>query len=138
MLLRSLTGFSPRTTWKYKSRRTRAAALPPNNIFPPYFPDAHLSDKSLGLRGWKPRPQQKTPLPCDGEWGWKDGWFSEARLLAATEDLSRHSRYLRRRRIKACPPRPRRAVVVGSGINPAIGLALSGVLLTEFHSIFSR
>ena len=21
-----------------------------------------------------------------GEWGWKDGWFSEAGLLAATED----------------------------------------------------
>ena len=29
---------------------------------------------------------EKTPLPCDGEWGWKDGWFSEAGLLAATED----------------------------------------------------
>ena len=50
-----------------------------------------------------------------GEWGWKDGWFSEAGLLAATEDLSRHSRYLRRRRMSVSPPRPRRAVVVGSG-----------------------
>ena len=95
MLLRSLTGFSPRTTWKYKSRRTRAAALPPNNIFPPYFPDAHLSDKSFGLRGWKPRPQ-KNPTPrVTGEWGWKDGWFSDVGLFAATEDLTRHSRYLR-------------------------------------------
>ena len=68
----------------------------PNNIFLPYFPDAHLSDKSLGLRGWKPRPRQ-TPRPGDGEWGRKDGWFSEARLLAATEDLSRHSLWRRRK-----------------------------------------
>jgi hypothetical protein len=29
---------------------------------------------------------KKTHAPCDGEWGWKDGWFSEAGLLAATED----------------------------------------------------
>ena len=29
---------------------------------------------------------EKTPRPGDGEWGWKDGWFSEAGLLAATED----------------------------------------------------
>ena len=28
----------------------------------------------------------KTPLPGDGEWGWKNAWFSEAGLLAATED----------------------------------------------------
>ena len=30
--------------------------------------------------------QTKNPTPGDGEWGWKDGWFSEARLLATTED----------------------------------------------------
>ena len=29
---------------------------------------------------------EKTPPPGDGEWGLKDGWFSEAGLLAATED----------------------------------------------------
>jgi hypothetical protein len=28
----------------------------------------------------------KNPTPGDGEWGWNDGWFSEAGLLAATED----------------------------------------------------
>ena len=48
-------------------------------------------------RGWKPLLRsagygagspghEKTPRPDDGEWGWKDGWFSEAGLLAATED----------------------------------------------------
>jgi hypothetical protein len=24
--------------------------------------------------------------PCDGKWGWEDGWFSEAGLFTATED----------------------------------------------------
>ena len=34
---------------------------------------------------------KENPTPrVTGEWGWKDGWFSEAGLLAATEDLSRH------------------------------------------------
>ena len=58
---------------------------------------------------------RKTPRPGDGKWGWKDGWFSEAGLLATTEDLSRHSRYLRRRRMSASPPRPSRAAEEGSG-----------------------
>ena len=30
---------------------------------------------------------QKNPIPrMIGEWGWKDGWFSVAGLLAATEE----------------------------------------------------
>ncbi|PQJ29450.1 hypothetical protein BSZ32_13770 [Rubritalea profundi] len=29
---------------------------------------------------------EKTPRPGDREWGWIDAWFSEAGLLAATED----------------------------------------------------
>ena len=32
--------------------------------------------------------QHKTPSPCDGEWGWKDAWFSGAGLPTATEDES--------------------------------------------------
>ena len=35
-------------------------------------------------------PQKKPHVPCDREWGWKDAWFSEAGLLAATEDRVRH------------------------------------------------
>ena len=32
---------------------------------------------------------KENPTPrVTGEWGWKDAWFSEAGLLAATEDLS--------------------------------------------------
>ena len=31
------------------------------------------------------------------EWGWQDGWFSGAELLATTEDLSRHSLWRRRK-----------------------------------------
>ena len=39
----------------------------------------------------KPQLDTKTPRPTphaprDGRWGWNDGWFSEAGLLAATED----------------------------------------------------
>jgi hypothetical protein len=57
------------------------------------FPGKGLetSFTSVGLRGWKPRPQ-KTPLPGDGEWGMGNGvglegmFVSEAGLLAATED----------------------------------------------------
>ena len=37
--------------------------------------------------GVKPQhSKRKNPTPGDGEWGWKDAWFSEAGLLAATED----------------------------------------------------
>ena len=36
---------------------------------------------------------QKNPTPrVTGEWGWKDGWFSEAGLLAATEDQSKSAK----------------------------------------------
>ena len=31
-------------------------------------------------------PQKKPTPRVTGEWGWKDGWFSEVGLLAATED----------------------------------------------------
>ena len=43
---------------------------------------------SLKLRrAGKPQHSiEKPPRLGDGEWGWKVGWFSEAGLLAATED----------------------------------------------------
>ena len=38
--------------------------------------------KATGLEA----PATKNPTPrVTGEWGWKDGWFSETGLLAATE-----------------------------------------------------
>ena len=53
--------------------------------------------------------QTKKPhAPCDGEWGWKDGWFSETGLLAATADLSR-------RLVAPWPLASAEAVIYGDG-----------------------
>ena len=41
----------------------------------------------LGFDGYSAKRKNPTPR-VTGEWGWKDTWFSEAGLLAATEDLS--------------------------------------------------
>ena len=49
---------------------------------------AQLSGSKIMImsKSCPPHLTQKPHSPCDGEWGWKDGWFAEAGLLAATED----------------------------------------------------
>jgi hypothetical protein len=53
----------------------------------PYYHPACVTHAHVAWATGLEAPATKNPTPrVTKEWGWKDGWFSETGLLAATED----------------------------------------------------